>query len=194
MKKSIFQLSLLLFLVGSSPVFSQGFTPPADGNACVYFVRVTAYGGVMPFEFFHERQIIGRIMGLSYMRYELPAGEALLWTSSENKVFVECDLAAGGTYLCLVNVKMGMWTARVDLEPIDEDNEDFQRVCDHVLDKGPMEVTQESLDESQQKLEERGFIEEMLEKYESKWKKDKKITKQMTADMAIPVDVLPKLE
>ena len=147
----------------------------------------------MPFEFFHGDKIIGRITGLAYMRYELPAGKALLWTSSENKVFVEADLAPGGTYLVLVNVKMGMWTARVDLEPIDENNEDFQRVCDHVTDKGPMQVSEASLEQSQKKLEERGFIEDMLERYEKKWKKDKKITKQMPADMAIPPELLPTL-
>lgn len=194
MKKTIFQLSLLLFLFGSLPAFSQGFTPPAEGNAAVYFVRVTVYGGSMPFEFFHERQIIGRITGLAYMRYEVPAGEHLLWTSSENKVFLQADLAPGGTYLVLVNVKMGMWTARVDLEPITQDNKDFQRVCDHVMDKPPMQVSEASLELSQKKLEERGFIDDMMEKYEKKWKKDKGITKQMPADMAIPVEVLPKFE
>ena len=192
MKKLVLRSLFLLLLVGSVPAYSQ-FYPPAEGNACVYFVRVTVYGGAMPFEFFHGDKIIGRITGLAYMRYELPAGEALLWTSSENKVFVEAELEAGGTYLILVNVKMGMWTARVDLEPIDENNEDFQRVCDHVTDKGPMQVSEASLEQSQKKLEERGFIEDMLERYEKKWKKDKNITKQMTADMAIPPELLPTL-
>ncbi|MBN1599454.1 MAG: hypothetical protein JW894_14260 [Bacteroidales bacterium] len=188
--KKLFLLSPVLFcLLIPSSAFSQGFIQPAEGNAVVYFVRVTAFGGMMPFEFFHDRQLIGRITGLAYLRYELPAGESLLWGSSENKEFLQCNLEAEETYLVLVNVKMGAWTSRLELEPITEKHKEFQRVKEHVNDKPPMQITEESIAKSMEKLEERGFIDDVMKNYEKKWK-NSPATKKITADMAIPEDML----
>jgi len=61
------------------------------------------------------------------MRYECPEGEQLLWASSEDKEFLKCDLKAGETYLVLVNIQMGAWKARVDLEPLTVESENFER-------------------------------------------------------------------
>lgn len=185
MKKTVCILFIVFSVFFSVNTNAQGFIAPAEGNAVVYFVRVSSYGGMMPFEFFHNDQFIGRITGLAYMRYELPAGESLLWASSENKSFLDCNLEAGKTYLALVNIKMGGFTARVDLEAINENHKSFQRVKDHINDKGPMQITQESIVNTQQKLEDRGFIEDMLGKYNKKWHKTG-ATSKMTADFAIP--------
>ena len=189
MKKAICSLLIIFSVFFTVKTYAQGFIAPAEGNAVVYFVRVSAYGGMMPFEFFHNDQFIGRITGLAYMRYELPAGKSLLWASSENKSFLDCNLEAGKTYLALVNIKMGGFTARVHLEPIDENHKSFQRVKDHVNDKGPMQIGQESIDKTQQKLVKKGFIENILNKYNKKWHKTG-ATSKMTADFAIPEDKL----
>jgi hypothetical protein len=189
MKKSIFISFILILSLFSVKTYAQGFTPPAEGNAVIYLVRVTAYGGVMPFEFFHNDQFFGRITGLAYLRYEVPAGESLIWASSENKSFLDCNLEAGKTYIALVNVKMGGFTARVDLQPITENDDSFQRVKDHVNDKGPMQIGQESIDKTQKKLEDKGFIEDILKKYNDKWKNTGATTK-ITPEMAIPEEKL----
>ncbi len=50
-KKASFLVIMSLFII--APAMAQGFTPPAEGNAVVYFTRVSNYGGAVSFEFFH---------------------------------------------------------------------------------------------------------------------------------------------
>ena len=134
MKKISFLLAT--FLLASINLLSQGFTSPADGNAAVYFVRVSNYGGAVSFEYFHNKKFIGVFKGKNYMRYECPAGENLLWASSEDKEFLKCDLKAGETYIVLVNIEMGPFKARIGLERIGIDNPDFERVKELVEPDG----------------------------------------------------------
>ena len=184
-KSSLFLITLLI----SATAFSQGFTPPAEGNAVVYFVRVSGYGGAVSFEYFHNEEFIGVFKGKNYMRYECPAGKNLLWASSEDKEFLNCDLKAGETYIVLVNIEMGAFKARIGLEPLTVDNPDFERAKDLVLNKKPVETPQSKIDETTKKLEKKGFIEEMMQRYESEWK-DAKNTQTITPEMYIPRDKL----
>ena len=171
----------------SSPLFSQGFTPPADSNAVVYFVRVSGYGGSTSFEYFHNEEFIGIFKGKNYMRYECPEGENLLWASSEDKEFLRCSFEAGKTYMVLVNIQMGAWKARIGLEPLTVENEVFERAKTLVLEKKPIVTSDSKIQSTQKKLEERGFIEDILERYENEWK-DARNTKRFSADMFIPMD------
>lgn len=66
---------LLLSIIICTTAFPQGFTPPAEGNAAVYFVRVSSYGGAVSFEYFHNEEFIGVFKGKNYIRYECPAGK-----------------------------------------------------------------------------------------------------------------------
>jgi len=189
MKKSkTFLFLLILFLIGT-PVFSQGFSPPADSNAVVYFVRVSNWGRSTSFEYFHNQEFIGIFKGKNYIRYECPEGENLLWASSEDKEFLKCDFKAGETYLVLVNIEMGGWKARVGLEPITIENEDFERVKSIVLEKKPIVTSESKIQSTKMKLDKRGFIENIMERYENEWK-DAKNTQVISADMFIPKDKL----
>ena len=189
MKKfSLLFVILILFGIKSS-IFTQGFTPPADSNAVVYFVRVSGYGGAVSFEYFNDRTFIGVFKGKNYMRYECKAGENLLWASSENKEFLNCDLKAGGTYVVLVNIAMGIGKARVGLEPLTADNEDFERAKELVLSKKPVVTPESKINSTQKKLEDRGFFDEIMEKYENEWKNAKN-TKTISKDMYIPEEKL----
>ncbi len=185
-KLLLFGLAVFCF---SSPLFSQGFTPPADSNAVVYFVRVSGYGGSTSFEYFHNDKFIGVFKGKNYMRYECPEGENLLWASSEDKEFLNCDFEAGKTYLVLVNIQMGAWKARIGLEPLTVENEDFERAKELVFDKKPVVTSDSKIQSTQKKLDDRGFIEEIMERYENEWK-DAKNTTIFSADMFIPLDRL----
>ena len=189
MKKIRSLLCVLIVFCISSPLFSQGFTPPADSNAVVYFVRVSGYGGSTSFEYFHNEKFIGIFKGKNYMRYECPEGENLLWASSEDKEFLNCNFEAGKTYLVLVNIQMGAWKARIGLEPLTVENEDFERAKELVFDKKPVVTSESKIESTQKKLDDRGFIEEILERYENEWK-DASNTKIISADMFIPVDKL----
>jgi len=189
MKKIKLLVSVILLLSLSIPVFSQGFTPPASGNAAVYFVRVTSFGGAASFEYFHNEDFIGIFKGQNYMRYECAEGEHLFWASSEDKEFVKCDLKAGETYVILVNVEMGAWKARVGLEPLTTDNKDFERVKKLIAKKKPIITSDKKIKSTQAKLEKRGFIANIMARYEKDWK-NKGNTKTMSADMFIPKNQL----
>ena len=189
MKKMNPFFAVLFAFCISTPLFSQGFTPPADNNAVVYFVRVSAYGGSTSFEYFHNDKFIGIFKGKNYMRYECPAGENLLWASSEDKEFLNCDFKAGETYIVLVNIEMGGFKARVGLEPLTPENEDFERAKELVNEKAPVVTPESKIKSTQQKLDERGFISNILERYENDWK-DAKNTQIISADMFIPKEKL----
>lgn len=184
---------VLLFVIAvsglSTSVFSQGFTPPGDSNAVVYFVRVSGYGGAVSFEFFNDKEFIGIFKGKNYMRYECLPGEHLLWASSENKEFLNCDFKAGETYLVLVNIEMGAWKARVDLEPLTLENKDFERVKKLINKKKPIVTPESKIQSTQMKLDKRGFTENIMERYERDWKHSDN-TKTISANMFIPKDEL----
>jgi hypothetical protein len=180
---------LIVILFSSSSLFSQGFTPPTSLNAAVYFVRVSSYGGAISFEYFHNQKFIGIFKGKNYMRFEFPEGEHLLWASSEDKEFLKCNFKAGETYIVLVNIEMGAWKARVGLEPLTIENEDFERVKALVNKNKPILTSESKIQLTQQKLDERGFIENIMTRYEREWKNSKN-TKTISADMFIPKDKL----
>jgi hypothetical protein len=181
-------LLLLVFFCVTHLAQAQGFTPPADSNAVIYFVRVTNFGALASFEYFHNQKFIGIFKGKNYMRYECPSGEQLLWASSEDKEFIKCDLKAGETYVVLINIEMGVLKAQIGLEPVTVDNEDFKRVKELVLSKKPIETPESKIKETQAKLDKRGFVENIMERYNSEWKDTK--TKIITANMFIPKENL----
>lgn len=158
-------------------------------NAVVYFVRVSNFGFAVSFEYFDNDKFIGIFKGKNYMRYECPAGERLLWASSEDKEFLRCNLKAGETYIVLVNIEMGAWKARIGLEPITADHKVFERAKELVLAQKPVETPTDKIQSTQKKLEERGFIENIMKRYEAEWKNAKN-TKVISEDMFIPKDKL----
>ena len=128
MKTKITVAFFLLSFACCSSLFAQGFQPPSEGKAVVYFTRVSSFGALVSFEYFHQDKYIGVFKGKNYLRYECNPGENLLWASSENKEFLTADLKAGGTYIVMVNIAMGVGKARVDLEPVTPTNKDeFER-------------------------------------------------------------------
>ena len=57
------------------------------------------------------------------------------------------------------------------------------------MKKAPVETPQSKIDDTTAKLEKKGFIEEMMKRYESEWK-DAKNTKKISQDMFVPQDKL----
>lgn len=189
MKNLVLLVLLMLGASLGSSLCAQGFTPPAEGNAVIYFVRVSNFGGAASFEYFRDDRFIGIFKGKNYMRYECPPGKSLFWVSSEDKEFLDCDLEAGQTYVVLVNIEMGAWKANVGLEPITPENEDFPRVKELVKSEPPVITSPEKIKDTEAKLKERRFVENILERYESEWKNSKH-TKKVTREMSIPADKL----
>ena len=187
MKRQKVFTTLSFLLISFAGAFGQGFQPPAEGKAVVYFTRVTAFGALVGFEYFHQDKYFAIAKGKNYVRYECDPGKHLFWVSTENKEFLTADLASGGTYVVIVNVAMGFGKARVSLSPINATDENFKRAKELVMKKPPVVTSQEKIDAMNIKLKD--FIAEKLDMYETTWKKEKDF-KNITADMAIPAESL----
>ena len=132
---------LIAVLIGFSSLFAQGFQPPEEGKSVIYFVNLKKKDA---FEYFLQDKYIGVIKkGKNYLRVECNPGENLFWASAENKEFVTTDLMKGGSYIVIGAAKMGAWSKRVDLTPITEDDELFERARALINKKKPI-VTSES--------------------------------------------------
>jgi hypothetical protein len=181
MKTKVILPVVLQFVVATS--FAQGLTPPSEGKAVIYFTRVTAMGAIINFEFFHGNHYFGVFDGRNYLRYECEPGKHLFWASSENKEFMTAELNAGGIYIVLVDVEMGIGKARVGLTPITAKDKAFERAKALIDKKAPIQMTPEKIDQMNAKLA--TFIVEKLEKYETVWKNEKDF-KHLSPEMAIP--------
>jgi len=179
---------LIVALLGQSFLFAQGFQPPAEGKAVIYFVRVSGYGGGASFEFFHQDKYIGVFKKKNYMRYECDPGEQLLWASSENKEFITTNLKEGETYIVIVDVIMGFWKAHVGLTPISvSDTESFDRSKELINKKEPIVTPEAKIEEMNKKLKD--FIAEELKHYDEVTKHERNF-KHISPDMAIPADAM----
>jgi len=187
MKIRLIYVIVFALLANSFIISAQGFKPPSEGKAVVYFTRVTDYGMAVSFEFFHNDKYIGIFKGKNYMRYELEPGEQLLWASSENKEFVTAELKAGGTYIIIVDVIMGAWKARVGFNPITADDERFERAKKLISSKPPVITPLSKIDDMNKKLAD--FIAEQLKKYNEDWKLTHNF-KHISPEMAIPEEAM----
>lgn len=184
MKKNIL-FALILLLITFSETVAQGFQTPSEGNAMVYFVRLSRKG-MIPTDIFKDQQIAGQLKRKAYMYKEIEAGQCLLWASAENKRFLQCNFEAGKTYIINVIPKFGWLSGVVVLEPISYSHKDFKKAKKTINKKEPMQTSQETKYNIMNELAKRGFIEDIMQKYEADYKDDKKTTSQLTPDMFIP--------
>jgi len=184
--KTIFCCLLAVILsLSTTSIFAKGFQAPAKGKAVVYFTRVTNWGGIASFEFFHQDKYIGVFKGKNYLRYECNPGQQLLWASTENKEFVTADLKEGETYIVIVDVKMGVMKGRVGFNPITVKDIEFERAKELILAKDEVITPTDKIAKMNVKLDD--FIQEKLSLYETDWKLTKNF-KHISSDMAIPVE------
>ncbi len=183
--KLIFALLLLL------PVFSlsaQDFRPAPADKAVVYFVRASGLGAIINFNHYDGEQLIGRFNAGKYLRYECAPGEHVFWARSENRSFVEADLAAGQTYVVEIVPMMGGLKANVLLVPIDPREKGVPKRIQKLLSrKAPQVFTDEELAKWADNSS--GRTENGLERYEKLAEKDRSLP-QLTAEMAIAADDL----
>lgn len=128
------------------------------------------------------------------MRYEIEAGEHLFWVSSENKQFVKANLEAGKTYIIMVDIKMGAWKAQAGLDPQNtadpQQEKELQRAIELVNSKAPVTTPKSVIDKTTNKLQARGFVENIMERYINEWQYKDNYVKILTADMFIPDEML----
>ncbi len=181
---------LFSLLLGSSDCFSQGFTPPSEGKAKIYFARVSGGAFLVTFDLFHKDKFIGKIKSSSYVAYECDPGEDILfWASGESKAFCTANLKAGEIYIIIVDVKMGMMSAGVGLTPIDSKSKLLKRAKKLINKLKPQVTSEEVIETTQKRLEDRGFISDKLNHYETKIKNTPHC-KHLLSEMFIPKELL----
>ena len=190
-KTGLLVIMCLLIKVTS---MAQGFNPPDEGNAVVYFVRVSSYGGAVSFEFFMTKSLLGFLRKRIICAMRLKLVNNFFGRQVKNKQFVKANLEAGKTYIVLVNIKMGAWKAQVDLEPQNctdpEQEEELRRAINLVNSKAPITTSQSVIDKTTQKLKARGFVENIMQRYENEWQYKDNYVKIITPDMFIPLKML----
>ena len=185
MKKNKLTFVFLLNFLFSFALYAQEFIPPAEGNAAVYIVRTTSFGSAHTFRFFHNENFVGVFKGKGYLRYELPAGEQLLWASSQNRQFLDCYLKPEGIYFISSMHSPGFGKNHVVLSPVTANDSNFQKCKEVVLKNKPIITSKEKKAEVEKSLIEKDFMSTILKEYNEE-KKFEKQTKKITTDMAIP--------
>lgn len=130
-------LPLLFLSLLSSIVLAQGVEPAPADKAVVYFVRASGLGAAINFHYYDGDQLIGKFNGSKYLRYECDPGKHLFWGRSENRSFVEAELAAGNIYLIDVRPQMGGLKAAVSLQPISPLGGELPRPIRRLVTKRP---------------------------------------------------------
>jgi hypothetical protein len=184
----------LLFLLTISMVFecnflySQGFMPPSEGKAVVYFVRPKGYNNKYEYQFFHNDKFIGEMMGGNYFRYECDPGKQLFWTVCENHKYMEADLIAGKTYIVKAFISTGAFKMRVFWGPVKySEKERFEESRGMITTMAPYVPVESDLLKMNKKLSK--MIKANLDRYHSK--KDGEVAVEiLSADMAIPEEAL----
>lgn len=174
---------MCLMIVMTFAAVGQGFTPPSEGRAAVYFVRTSSLAFAVDFSFFDERSYIGDFGGRNYLRYECPPGTHLFWASGENKDFLNADLEAGGVYVVIVDVDLGDSVAHVGLKPITAVSREFARAKKLVDRKRPVGFVSSTLRARNAELSE--FIKKNMDGFPADTER-----KQLSSDMAIPAKYL----
>jgi hypothetical protein len=185
MKTRVLILAVLLAVVGLSDLSGQGFQPPANGKAVIYFV--SGHKKNIPFEFFHYDQFIGELEKLNYMRYELSPGKQLLWASSEKKEFLDADLKEGGSYIVMVTMVSGFWRVNPKFTPITDTSHFFLQAATLIKEKAPYNIPEAEIKERQAKLGE--FIANILNLYETEFKTTQEI-KVIKPEMALSEEAM----
>lgn len=173
---------LTIALISISTIHAQGFEPPAEGKSVVYFTRINATGYAVNFKYFDNDKFIAKFKGKNHIRYECDPGEHLFWAASEKKDFVTADLEEGGTYIVIVEAKMGAMSAAVRLSNT-ENEKKLKKAIDLIKKEAPKVTKQSIIDEENIKLKD--YIAEKLALYENEWKA-KNNYPHISAEMAIP--------
>jgi hypothetical protein len=91
-----------------------------EDTALVYFIRTGWIGGAVKFWVFADDEPLGVLPSKSYAYAYLKPGTYNVWASAENVQPYLLEARAGETYYFVLEAKMGVWKAQVDLSSVSE--------------------------------------------------------------------------
>jgi hypothetical protein len=121
-----YALLLLLSACASVPMASMDkdakakeFTPPPDKGA-IYIYRNENLGGVMPVTVSINDKTLGQTAAYTYFHLNVPPGSYSLKSHAENVSELTVMVEPGRNYFVWQEMKIGMWSARTQLQEVDE--------------------------------------------------------------------------
>ncbi len=196
MKKLLF----LLFIILSANTFAQETEPkqteevlakPGKGKCMVYIARRETAALLVKFSIYDGDIFLGKLGAKKYFAYECDPGEHVFIAKGENTFYVDANLEEGKTYVMDLKIKVGIISARVSLNPIDQSNKKFEKEKKKILEfisKKEGELLSEGNDaekeedDGDQNAEHGSTMSNRLRKFYEMKEKGKKIT-TITPDM-----------
>jgi len=99
---------------------AKSFAAPATGKANIYVYRNESYGGAIMLTIALDGKLAGQTSMRTYFLWEVDPGSHEISSLSENTSTLKLNTEAGKTYFIWQEVKMGMWSARSQLQQVDE--------------------------------------------------------------------------
>jgi hypothetical protein len=117
---------LALFVVLSGCAVQSQFLGPTvpglpiagEGKAYIYIARPTLIGLVVGFPIAVNGEPVGRLQAGRYMALAVPPGTVVLEARGEVASELTFDAAPDQAYYLVAEPRLGMWTPRVQLQPV----------------------------------------------------------------------------
>ncbi|UCG47402.1 MAG: hypothetical protein JSU94_18160 [Phycisphaerales bacterium] len=93
-------------------------TRPQQGKAVVTFIRPSIVGSAVSFGLWDSDKFVGIMTQGCCIQYETLPGEHYFMARGENWSCIKADLAPNRQYVIKTNPVMGVWKARVALDPV----------------------------------------------------------------------------
>jgi hypothetical protein len=103
---------------------------PQPGKALVTFVRPSFVGGAITFGIWDSDNFVGVLSAGQRIDCEMVPGPHYFLARAENWSCVKADLAANRHYVIKVNPFIGVWKARVAMDPVTKSNYDSGQLKD----------------------------------------------------------------
>jgi hypothetical protein len=146
-----FGLLLLLLSLSSCAGSSNYMKPsasqlvPTQDKALVRIMRPSGMGFAVNFNVLDGEKVIGNSVAKSQFDYLANPGRHLFISISENKVFLEADLAAGKLYYVITRIYPGFWRPRVAFEAVTRGSEYWDTVLQYEKELQRLEPDEASL-------------------------------------------------
>ncbi len=137
---------MLIFIAGCKSSVMMGVQPVNIANidknmAIVTFVRSGFVGKAIQFGIWDSEKWVGVLASDSYIQYKASPGKHLFLARAENWSCVKADLEGGKSYFIIVSPRMGVWKARVVMNPVNKgDNVSEEKINKWLTRLSPIAV------------------------------------------------------
>lgn len=195
MKKLLLILLILLpasvFAQETEQVSKEILAKPGKGKCMVYIARRETAALLVKFSVYDGDLFLGKLGAKKYFAYECDPGEHVFIAKGENTSYIDANLEEGKTYVIDLKIKVGIISARVNLDPLDQSHKKYEKEKKKFLEfinkkKGEL-LSEENDVESDDDTNEEDAVStdtmsSRLKKFYEMKEKGKKIT-TITADM-----------